>query len=92
MRYVWQYLQSIDRGGYLNKPIVAPKIDSILPECTIAEIPPDQRCKNYLRLVKKLRRLQICARKCNLACVFCSFHHLCDYDVDLSCGPAVVGT
>ena len=58
MRYVWQYLQSIGHGGYLNKPIAAPKIDSILPECTIAGIPPDQRYKNYLRLVKKLRRLQ----------------------------------
>ena len=58
MRYVWQYLQSIGHGGYLNKPIVAPKIGSILPECTMSEIPPDQRYKNYLRLVKKLRRLQ----------------------------------
>ena len=56
MRYVWQYLQSIGHGGYLNKPIDVPKIAPILPVCAISEIPPDQRYKNYLRLTKRLRR------------------------------------
>ena len=53
MKYVWQYLQSIGHGGYLNKPLDVPKTASILPECTLSEIPPDQRYKNYLRLVKR---------------------------------------
>ena len=55
MKYVWQYLQSIGHGGYLNKPIDVPKIAPILPVCTLSEIPADQRYKNYLRLVKRLK-------------------------------------
>ena len=55
MKYVWQYLQSIGHGGYLNKPMDVPKIAPILPVCTISEIPADQRYKNYLRLVKRLK-------------------------------------
>ena len=58
MKYVWQYLQSIGHGGYLNKPLDVPKTASILPECTLSEIPPEQRYKNYLKMVKRLRRQQ----------------------------------
>ena len=58
MKYVWQYLQSIGHGGYLNKPLDVPKTASILPECALSEIPPDQRYKNYLKMVKRLRRQQ----------------------------------
>ena len=60
MRYVWQYLQSIGHGGYLNKPLDVPKIDPILPVCSFAfaEIPPDQRYKNYLKMIKRLKRKQ----------------------------------
>ena len=58
MRYVWQYLQSIGHGGYLNKPLDVPKIDPILPVCPFSEIPPDQRYKNYLKMIKRSRRKQ----------------------------------
>ena len=58
MRYVWQYLQTIGHGGYLNKPLDVPKIDPILPVCPFSEIPPDQRYKNYLKMTKRLRRKQ----------------------------------
>ena len=56
MKYVWQYLQSIGHGGYLNKPLDVPITASILPQCDIIEIPPDQRYKNYQKLIKRTKR------------------------------------